>query len=562
MMSLRALLLAPLTVLFAATVALPVAQARGLVPVDVDPDALDESFGPRKIALVIGLSEYEDPLFSPLAYARADARAMASTLADPHYGGYDVVRLVTSSAETGLAEIRQVVDEVLADAGPDDDLLVYLSGHGTLDLDWQGTPDLFLAVRDTQKEDLPHTALRVRELQDRLAESRAGRKVLILDACHHGAGKSSVPAETLLRLRGLKGPARPMLRTPEAGYEAHLFASTFGLPALEDEALGHGVYTWYLLQAMTDRRDRADRDEDGLVSVSEAHDFARDSTIEHTAAVQVPRAEYRIVGREQIFLSGDPDARRQAEQAMLFTYDDFYGQCSVEVDGRTAGLLPRGIALEPGSHAVTVRTPSGQVLAQQTVRMTAGQAVSVESLVQGFPRIRLGVSGGALTAMAPAIRSPYGGALAGLEAHVGFSFPGRRAVRGHARFDLGWHGGQHRVQAPTDGAPLAFEARVNSLSAGATMGMHIRAQRFGIVFGPRVGVATALRTSEEDASPARPNLVFFEPGFVVEPSIAVTERLAVTLGWTGTVTPTDLTGHGGPPAVVYSRVHGGVLVTW
>jgi uncharacterized caspase-like protein len=545
-----------------AAVAPATAGARGLVPVDVDPAQLDESFGPRKIALVIGLGEYEDPLFTPLSYARADAEAMARTLADPEYGGYDVVQLVTAAEDTGLSEVRSLIDEVLAAAGPDDDLLVYLSGHGTLDLDWQGVPDLFLAVRDTRKEDLPDTALRVRELQDALADSRAGRKVLILDACHHGAGKSSVPAETLLRLRGLKGPARPLLRKPEAGYEAHLFASTFGLPALEDESLGHGVYTWYLLQAMRERQAEADRDGDGLVSVSEAHDFARDSTIEHTAAVQVPRAEYRIVGREQIFLSGDAGRRRQAEQAMLFTYDDFYGQCSVEVDGETAGLLPRGIALEPGNHEVVVRTPSGQVLAQRTVRMTAGQAVSVESLVQGFPRFQVGVSGGALVAMAPAVKSPYGGALGGVQIHGGFSFPGHKAVRGHLRFDLGYHAGRHAVQAQTDQAPLIYEADVHALDGGVALGVHLRARRFGLVAAPRVGFGTAFRPSRSEASPARPNLVFFEPGLVVEPSISITDRLAVVVGWTGTVTVADLTGHGQVPIVMYSRVHGGVSVTW
>ncbi|MCO4774006.1 MAG: caspase family protein, partial [Deltaproteobacteria bacterium] len=390
---------------------LPLLAGAGLVPVQVDQGAIDGSMAPRKLALIVGVSEYDDSMFTPLGYAKADAEAMRDVLGNEEFGAYDEVRTLVRPSETTSTAITDALERLLATAGPEDTVLVYVSGHGTLDLDWQQQPELFLVGSDTERDDLPRTALRVKEIQDLVGASEARRKVLIIDACHHGAGKSKVAPETIARLRGIKGSGGPVLRDPERGFEAHLFASTFGLPALEDPVLGHGVYTHYLIEAMSEAREEADRDGDNLVSVSEAHDWARDHTISHTAAVQVPRAEYKIVGREQIFLSGDESERVAAQQAMIFTFDDYYLRCSVTVDGEDMGLLPRGIALSPGEHDVQIATPSGELLASRKVRVQAGDVVDVASLHAGVKveRFRLGVGGGVFGAFGDQAGDPLGG---------------------------------------------------------------------------------------------------------------------------------------------------------
>ncbi len=534
------------------------AGAAGLVPVAVDQAAVDRSMAPRKLALLIGVSAYDDPLFTPLSFAQDDARSMAEVLGNDAFGGFDEVRSITSQDETTADAVEAALDDLLDRAGPDDTVLVYVSGHGTLGLDWQQQPELYLVATDTRADDLPRTALLVRELQDRIAESAAKRRVLIIDACHHGAGKSKVAPETIARLRGIKGPASPILRTPESGFEAHLFASTFGLPALEDVSLGHGVYTHYLLQAMSDEAVQADRDSDGLVSVSEAHDFARDHTVAHTAAVQVPRAEYKIVGREQIFLSGDEDDRKQAEQALLYSFDDYYLRCSVTVDGEDRGLLPRGIALLPGEHDVVVSTPGGEVIASRKVPVTAGEVVDVRSLhtAQRPERWRIGGAGGVLSAFGDQDQSPYGGALGGLAVHAGFSFPGRKPARAHVRLDGSWHAGRHEVGK----GGTRFTASVHALRLHATPALHVRAGRFGLVVGPTAGLLVALRFPAEGLGPASPHLVTWEAGLRLEPSVSITDRLAVSLGAATTLTGADLSDEEPRTVVVYGQVHGGL--TW
>ena len=539
--------------------ALPLtAAAAGLVPVDVDASAVDRSMAPRKLALLIGVSAYDDPLFTPLAFARNDARGMAEVLGDGRFGDYDEVHTATTPKQTTARAITAALDALLDSAGPDDTVLVYVSGHGTLDLDWQQQPELFLVATDTERDDLPRTALRLRELQDRIGESAARRRVLIVDACHHGAGKSKVAPETIARLRGIKGPSQPLLRVPESGYEAHLFASTYGLPALEDAALGHGVYTHYLLEALSGQAGRADRDGDGLVSVSEAHDYSRDRTVAHTAAVQVPRAEYRIVGREQIFLSGDQSTRRKAEHALLYSFDDYYMRCAVRVDGEDMGMLPRGIPMSPGEHDIEVTTPGGEVLARRRVRVAAGDVVDVRSLhtAQRPERGRIGAAGGVLGAFGDASRSPYGGALGGITVHGGFSFPTRRPVRAHLRVDGSWHGGRHAVRK----GPTLFDASVHALRLQVTPAVHVRAGRFGLIAGPTAGLLVALRFAADGIGPAAPHLVTWEAGLRLEPSVSLTDRLALSLGGAVTLTAADLGDEDPGNVVVYGQLQGGL--TW
>lgn len=498
------------------------------VALDLPADALDGGFAARRVAVVIGVEAYTDPLFPALAFARADAEAMGDALGDPAIGGYDRVVRVTAQRDTTRGGILAALTDALDAVGPDDTLLVYISGHGTLDLDWQRQPDLFLAATDTRKADLPGTALRVRDVQDLVGGSRAARRVLVIDACHHGAGKSSVPSETLEQLKGLRGTPTPLLRQPERGFEAHLFASTFGLPALEDAALGHGVYTAYLLRAMRQDREEADLDGDGLVSVAEAHDYARDRTIAHTGAVQVPRAEYRITGREQIFLSGTAAARTEAERAVLFAMDERYAFCSVLIDGRPRGLLVRGVPLTPGVHDVEVRSPSGELIGQRTVIARAGRVVPVEQVLGGAPRMRVGASVGPLMGLGKGSASPWGGPLLGVSASAGGSLPARRAVRLHLRGDLSWAAGRHVVAAEQADGLRSFEADVHALGLSGLAGVDLRRGPLGLVLGPRVGVLGAVRTPR-DGAVARAHLVMPAVDLAVLGAVTLTRGLALTL---------------------------------
>jgi len=157
------------------------------------------------------------------------------------------------------------------------------------------------------------------------------------------------------------------------------------------------VYTHYLIQALKDDRGTADLDRDGLVDVAEAHDYAQDRTIRHTGGLQVPRAEYRIVGREAIFLSGDPSRRSKAENALISGYNGLLASARLLVDGQSRGSLPSVHAITPGRHRIEIQTTDGRTIYAEKMTVQAGEHVQVEDLMKPDPTVWTVMGGAVVT---------------------------------------------------------------------------------------------------------------------------------------------------------------------
>src|SRR5688500_8639898 len=105
------------------------AGARGRESAPDGPAGLDEAFAPRRVAVLIGVDEYDDPALGPLRFAAADAAAMAGVLGDPDQGAFD--RIVTLDGEVSRAEIWQTLTEEGLRLRRDDTFVVFFAGHGT-----------------------------------------------------------------------------------------------------------------------------------------------------------------------------------------------------------------------------------------------------------------------------------------------------------------------------------------------------------------------------------------------------------------------------------------------
>jgi len=391
----------------------------GVVEVDaVDPQALDRAFAPRRVALLVGVQDYADPALAGLRFPAKDARDLGAVLSEPAVGGFDRVFVLEGAESTTAEAISHALDVATADLQRDDTFLLYLSGHGTLTLDPLDGSRLWFLPSDGRLDHPQSTGLAIDALEERVGTLPARRRVLVMDTCHNSrtqsgtlAGRSSLTTTTRLLLDGLRGPPPPPRSLREVSEsEARLYAAQYHQPAMEDSALENGVYTHFLISALTDERGTADLDRDGLVDVAEAHDFARDHTVRYTGGVQVPRAEYRIVGREEIYLSGNPDARSAAEQALLSACDELLAQARLLVDGVPRGALPGLHAVDPGRHRIELQTEDGRLLARQNVNLDAGATLPLESLlVPRAPALLLSVGPLAVHGPGQATRQPMAG---------------------------------------------------------------------------------------------------------------------------------------------------------
>jgi len=406
-----------------AVVADSASRTKGFSTSQSTAEALEAAFQPRRIAVVIGVGTYQDKAFPSLKWAVHDAEEVGRILADADYGGFDRVVHLTRPEEGRRDRILSELISLRNDLRRQDTLVVYFSGHGTMSLDSDGEPRLFLVASDTGPGDLRGTAVELAEVQRFFSEIRAERKVLILDACYNGEAKSTLQPTVAQRVQRLD--ERPTLsrkvRLGEA--EAHLFASTFGRPAREDDSLQHGVYTYHLLDALTWNRLDADDNGDGLVSVYEAHDHARKGTISFTTGSQIPEAYFRIVGSNDVQLVGSPEARLEEQLGAVYYYGpvgDSFDGATLMVDGRAKGSFPGTYTLAPGRHHIRVVGLDGTVLQERSVRVVAGEALAAEGLRSQAPLRNAYLSAG------PAVRFALSEDLHPLigRAHAGFQLGG------------------------------------------------------------------------------------------------------------------------------------------
>jgi len=345
-----------------------------LVPSEIPRAALDAAYRPRRVALLIGVSRFDDPAWKALRYPDKDAEDLAAVLRDPARGAFDDVEVVKGGPTRD--ELRAALRR-LADRNRDerDTVLVYVSSHGTLARDARGELRRYLVARDSRVDDAPRTALAMDELKGEFDGLRSRRKALVLAACHSGSGKSLLPADVERELSGAKAGffLRPIEEVSRASVV--LAASDWGETAREDEKLQNDIYTHFLVAAL---RVGWDPNGDGAVTASEAHDYARRMTYEFTGGRQRPSAESAEVGVDPIVLAGRVERRGKPE---LYSYAPRLDGFTLRVDGRAVAELPGGAALDPGRHRVQLSKGGGPALLDERLRLGAGERIDVERLV-------------------------------------------------------------------------------------------------------------------------------------------------------------------------------------
>jgi hypothetical protein len=347
-----------------------------LVPATLDAARLDRAYAPRKLALLVGVGSFDDEAWGRLRYPEKDAEDLAAVLRDPRHGAFDDVQVLKDAPtraelEAALARLAERVRDER------DTVVVYLSSHGTLARDGRGELRRWLVARDTKLREIPATALSMDALKAVFEGLRSRRKVLVIAACHSGGGKSLLPDEVRREIAGTKSgfPVRPIEEVSRASVV--LAASDWGETAREDEKLENDIYTHFLVEAL--RGGAADRNADGAVTVSEAHDYARRLTYEFTAGRQRPSAESTEVGADPIVLAGRVERRGRPE---LYSYAPRLDGFTVKVNGREVAELPGGFAVEPGKHRIQLTKGGGAAWLDAGVALRPGERLDLEALVR------------------------------------------------------------------------------------------------------------------------------------------------------------------------------------
>jgi hypothetical protein len=145
---------------------------------------------PQGHALLIGVANYQQISSLPAAILN-DVNDVAATLSSPKYCAYapaNVVILLDANATR--AAVLKGLEELAARAGSDDTACVFFSGHGGV-VGSPGNEDSILVTVDSDLADIENTSISSDELAAALAQIKAKRLLVFIDACHAGGAAIS-----------------------------------------------------------------------------------------------------------------------------------------------------------------------------------------------------------------------------------------------------------------------------------------------------------------------------------------------------------------------------------
>jgi len=220
------------------------------------------SKGP-KIAYLVGISEYdpEGTGFPRLQYPIKDVTQLDRVLRQQ---GYTVVRRLDSEATA--SRIRGDLKNYatgLASSDGTGSFLFYYSGHG-----YAVNGKNYLATYGTQAQALDSQGLAVAEVSELLEDINVREQVAMIDACRDDPEKA----------KGVAAAPQSIAEFNPAGHTAFLFSTKKGQVSREDEQLGQGVFTYYLLAGLSG----AAAEKDGLISWNDLKKYVEDRMSERS----------------------------------------------------------------------------------------------------------------------------------------------------------------------------------------------------------------------------------------------------------------------------------------
>ncbi|MFK8183956.1 MAG: caspase family protein [Phormidesmis sp.] len=212
---------------------------------------------PKLWLLLVGVNQYQDPHLPDLQYSAIDCQGLSEAISEATVAfshKQTQIHHDNTTNQPTLATVEASLAQMVSQAQSQDTILFYFSGHGFQEAKHQ---QAVLCLADTQKDSLLETGLGLQKLLDALSQCAARQQLVWLDACHSGK----------MTLRGTSGTSNNSstvtLENPTSQLVSVLrqqAARSSGFYALlscdqnqqswEFPELGHGVFTYYLMQGL------------------------------------------------------------------------------------------------------------------------------------------------------------------------------------------------------------------------------------------------------------------------------------------------------------------------
>jgi WD40 repeat protein len=230
--------------------------------------------------LSVGINEYKNSVYN-LNYARIDAESVAEILRQRGQGIFkDVEVTVLKDRQATRQGFLESLKAIQDRARPEDVFVLFYAGHGVMST---GTPDhasdFYLVMSDATSiygndDLLTKEGLSATELRDLCTGIAARKQLVMMDACQAGGAVEG------FAMRGAAEEKAILQLARSAGVVIISAAGTEQFAAEVDE-IGHGVFTFAVLQALEGSADGGGM-VDGKITVKELEAYLNDRIPELT----------------------------------------------------------------------------------------------------------------------------------------------------------------------------------------------------------------------------------------------------------------------------------------
>ena len=237
-----------------------------------------------------------------LSYAAKDAKDIATLMKNSKV--YNEVKTLTLINSEVKKEMLQSMNDFLANAGINDEVIVFFAGHGVLNEDL----DYFLAMHDMDFENPDLKGLSYDDMENVLDGIKPLKKVLMIDACHSGeidkeyielanntqqetgevqfrsVGKALSPK---LGLHNVSELTQSLFSDLRKGTGATVISAAGGMEfAMESSTLQNGLFTYCFIDGITS--GKADLNGDGEIWLKEIQKYVQDQVYKKSEGQQKP----------------------------------------------------------------------------------------------------------------------------------------------------------------------------------------------------------------------------------------------------------------------------------
>jgi tetratricopeptide (TPR) repeat protein len=228
-------------------------------------------------AVVVGISNYQDPAIPDLRFAHRDAQAFADWLRSPAGGSVprdNIVVLLNEKATLG--KVAMAIWSLIDQCQPSDQAVIYFSGHGDVESKTVAQPGYWLCWDSPPYAYMSGGCFNVRDLQDiisTLSQTNNARVLVISDACHAGklagseAGGAQITAANFAKRYA--NEVKVLSCQP----------NEFSLEGMQWGG-GRGCFSYHLTDGLY---GLADRNSDATVSLLELENYIEDRVPAETA---------------------------------------------------------------------------------------------------------------------------------------------------------------------------------------------------------------------------------------------------------------------------------------